>query len=223
MKDVQTYSYHARTEGDTRESIPLTDACERLQQECNALQDEDQSLDAEGLDERDALFQGLVHAHGKRLYRFIVKNIGHASDAEDLAQQAFMEAVRSYRTFKGESELSTWLYGIAMNLVRNHLSRAPHRRYQFTDDSAIAELDAATPSPEVAVEQTQRMRHLQEAMDDLPESMRTILLMVGVDELSYEAAAALLVVPVGTVRSRLSRARAALRAKLQARGMELDF
>lgn len=187
------------------------------------MQDEELSLDAQGLDERDALFQGLVQAHGQRLYRFIIKNIGHSSDAEDLAQQAFMEAVRSYRSFKGESELSTWLYGIAMNLVRNHLSRAPHRRYEFTDDSAIAELDAETLGPDMATEQKQRMQHLQQAMDDLPESMRTILLMVGVEELSYEAAAALLVVPVGTVRSRLSRARAALRAKLLARGMELDF
>ncbi len=134
-----------------------------------------------------------------------------------------MEAVRSYRSFRGESELSTWLYGIAMNLVRNHLSRAPHRRYEFTDDSAIAELAGDNLSPPQALEQTQHMRHLQVAMQELPESMRTILLMVAVDELSYEAAAALLTVPVGTVRSRLSRARTALRAKLLERGVELDF
>lgn len=173
--------------------------------------------------ERDALFQSLVQAHGKRLYYFIIKNIGNPSDAEDLAQQAFMEAVRSYSSFKGESELSTWLYGIAMNLVRNHLSRAPHRRYEFTDESSIVDLACESQLPDAAVEQAQRMQHLQRAMDDLPESMRTILLMVAVDEMSYEAAAALLTVPVGTVRSRLSRARAALRLKLQARGVELDF
>lgn len=180
-------------------------------------------MDEQSMAQRDELFHSLVQAHGTRLYRFIIKNIGNPSDAEDLAQQAFMEAVRSYRAFKGESALSTWLYGIAMNLVRNHLSRAPHRRYEFTDDSAIAELACDALSPVQALEQSQHMQHLQLAMEELPESMRAILLMVAVDELSYEAAAALLAVPVGTVRSRLSRARTALRAKLQSRGVELDF
>ncbi|MET1115634.1 MAG: sigma-70 family RNA polymerase sigma factor [Comamonas sp.] len=180
-------------------------------------------MDEQSMVQRDALFQCLVQAHGARLQRFIIKNIGNASDAQDLAQQAFLEAVRSYSSFKGQSELSTWLYGIAMNLVRNHLSRAPQRRYEFTDELALAEMAGDTPTPEQEAEQSERMRHLQLALDDLPESMRSILLMVAVEELSYEAAAALLTIPVGTVRSRLSRARAALRVKLQARGIELEF
>ena len=180
-------------------------------------------MDEQSMAQRDELFQGLVQAHGTRLYRFIIKNIGNPSDAQDLAQQAFLEAVRSYSSFKGQSELSTWLYGIAMNLVRNHLSRAPHRRYEFADESMLDEMACDALAPDEEVEQTQRMRHLQLALEDLPESMRSILLMVAVDELSYEAAAALLTVPVGTVRIRLSRARAALRVNLQARGVELDF
>ena len=180
-------------------------------------------LQGRELHERDALFRSLVEAHGARLHRFIIKNIGNSTDAEDLAQQAFMEAVRSYETFKGQSELSTWLYGIAMNLVRNHLSRAPHRRYEFTDESELAELEGDTLSPAQAAEQAQHMRHLEGAMAELPENLRDILLMVAVDELSYEDAAALLTVPVGTVRSRLSRARSALRAKLAARGVVFDF
>ena len=181
------------------------------------------ALDEQLMAQRDELFQSLVAAHGTRLYRFIIKNIGNSSDAQDLAQQAFLEAVRSYSSFRGQSELSTWLYGIAMNLVRNHLSRAPHRRYEFTDESVLSDLACNGLSPEQAIEQTERMRHLNAALEDLPESMRSILLMVAVDEMSYESAAALLTVPVGTVRSRLSRARAALRVKLQARGVELDF
>ncbi|WP_298209003.1 RNA polymerase sigma factor [Acidovorax sp.] len=173
--------------------------------------------------ERDTLFRTLVQAHGVRLHRFIIKNIGNSTDAEDLAQQAFLEAVRSYETFKGQSELSTWLYGIAMNLVRNHLSRAPHRRYEFTDEAELSELAGEELSPAQAAEVAQHMRYLQDAMAELPESMRDILMMVAVDEMSYEEAAALLTVPVGTVRSRLSRARSALRVRLQARGVELGF
>ncbi|MBS7777577.1 RNA polymerase sigma factor [Acidovorax sp. CCYZU-2555] len=180
-------------------------------------------MDEQSMAQRDELFQGLVQAHGTRLYRFIIKNIGNPSDAQDLAQQAFLEAVRSYSSFKGQSELSTWLYGIAMNLVRNHLSRAPHRRHEFADESVLEEMACDALAPDQELEQSERMRHLQLALEDLPESMRSILLMVAVDELSYEAAAALLTVPVGTVRSRLSRARASLRAKLKARGVELDF
>jgi RNA polymerase sigma-70 factor (ECF subfamily) len=180
-------------------------------------------MDEISMAQRDELFQGLVQAHGTRLYRFIIKNIGNPGDAQDLAQQAFLEAVRSYSSFKGQSELSTWLYGIAMNLVRNHLSRAPHRRYEFADESVLDDMACPALAPDEEVEQSERMRHLQLALEDLPESMRSILLMVAVDELSYEAAAALLTVPVGTVRSRLSRARAALRVKLKARGVELDF
>ena len=180
-------------------------------------------LDEQAITQRDELFHSLVQAHGARLQRFIIKNIGNASDAQDLAQQAFLEAVRSYSSFKGQSELSTWLYGIAMNLVRNHLSRAPQRRYEFTDDAMLADMAVESLAPDEEAEQAERMRHLQLALEDLPESMRSILLLVAVEEMSYESAAALLTVPVGTVRSRLSRARAALRAKLLARGIELDF
>ena len=175
------------------------------------------------VEEREELFRNLVQTHGTRLHRFIVKNIGNRDDAQDMTQQAFLEAVRSYATYKGQSELSTWLYGIAMNLVRNHLSRAPHRRFEFTDDSELAHIVSDGLMPDEATSQSQRFKHLQAAMSELPESMRDVLLMVAVDELSYEEAAVLLTVPVGTVRSRLSRARTALKEKLLARGVTLDF
>ncbi len=157
----------------------------------------------------DQLFRELVQQHSDRLQRFIIMHIGNTSDAEDLAQQAFVEAARSYQSFRGESQLSTWLYGIALNLIRNHLSRAPERRYHFVDESGLYDLPTDGASPEEAAAQTQTLRLLQESLDELPESMRTILLLVGLDDLSYEEAAALLTVPIGTVRSRLSRARAA--------------
>lgn len=173
--------------------------------------------------DRESLFRDLVQAHWNRLYRFIIKNIGHPDDAQDLTQQAFMEAARSYETFRGQSELSTWLYGIAMNLVRNHLSRAPHRRFNFTDDEALADMDSGELDPSQVLEQSQQMHHLLAAMQELPDSMRDILMLVAVEELSYEDAAVLLTVPIGTVRSRLSRARATLKTKLMARGVQLDF
>ncbi|MGY6268562.1 RNA polymerase sigma factor [Achromobacter denitrificans] len=168
------------------------------------------------------LLRDLVREHSSRLQRFIIKHIGNTSEAEDLAQQAFVEAARSYRSFRGESQLSSWLYGIALNLVRNHLSRAPERRHAFVSDSVLEELASPELQPDHALEQNQTMALLQESLDELPENMRDILLMVGLDDISYEDAAALLTVPIGTVRSRLSRARSALREKLAQKGLRLD-
>jgi RNA polymerase sigma factor (sigma-70 family) len=173
--------------------------------------------------EPDRLFRQLVAEHQDRLYRFILKNIGNASDAEDLAQQAFVEAVKGFGSFRGDSQLSTWLYGIAMNLVRNYLSRVPHRNYRFEDDEALADLDGGSATPERQVQDRQSVALLQHELDGLAPEMREVLLMVSLDGLSYEEAAALLSVPVGTVRSRVSRARSQLRQRLAAGGIDLNF
>lgn len=180
--------------------------------------------DAEGQEwdtGEEYLLHDLVREYTPRLQRFIIKHIGNTTEAEDLTQQAFVEAARSYRSFRGESQLPSWLYGIALNLVRNYLSRAPERRHDFVSDSVLAEHASGDLSPDRALEQSQTLALLQESLDELPENMRDILLMVGIDKISYEDAAALLTVPVGTVRSRLSRARAALRDKLAQKGLRL--
>lgn len=174
---------------------------------------------AEGGAEENQLFRTLVEQHSTRLFRFIIKHIGNTTEAEELTQQAFVEAVRSYRSFRGESQLSTWLYGIALNLVRNHLSRAPERRYEFMGDASLDLQEAPGPSPQEALEQRQAVRALSDALDELPEHMRELLMLVGLNDISYEEAAVLLSVPVGTVRSRLSRARSALRDRMQAKGL----
>lgn len=179
--------------------------------------------DGAGWDPGDEyLLRDLVREHSNRLQRFIIKHIGNTTEAEDLTQQAFVEAARSYRSFRGESQLSSWLYGIALNLVRNHLSRAPERRHDFVSDSVLQDQASSDLSPDRVLEQNQTMALLQESLDELPENMRDILLMVGLDDISYEEAAALLTVPIGTVRSRLSRARAALRDKMAQKGLRLD-
>ena len=190
----------------------------------DCLQAEDRDIEVQEDGQRELLFRDLVRAHWTRLHRFIIKNIGHSDDAEDLTQQAFAEAVNSYAGFQGKSELSTWLYGIAMNLVRNYLARAPHRRYDFSADAAaLDDLSSEKPSLEEELIRSEQVRALLRAMEDLPKHMREILMLVAVDELSYEDAAMLLSVPIGTVRSRLSRARNELKAKLRDRGVELEF
>ena len=173
--------------------------------------------------ERDRQFKALVAQHRQRLVRFVLRHVGHAAEAEDLAQQAFAEAARAYASFRGESQLSTWLYGIAMNLVRNHLSRSPQRLYRFEDQSALDATAGAGPDPEQQYAMSQLVRVLQAELDELMPEMREVLLLVALDDMPYEDAATLLAVPVGTVRSRVSRARAHLRRGFAARGAALPF
>jgi RNA polymerase sigma factor (sigma-70 family) len=161
----------------------------------------------------DKLFRQLVNDHQKRLYRFVLKRIGNGSDAEDLTQQAFVEAAAAVESFRGDSECSTWLYGIAMNLVKNYLSRSPHRRYTFVTEDWLEGMAALQPDPCEQLMHSQSIIALQREIDDLPQEMREVLLLVALDEMSYEEAALLLTIPVGTVRSRLSRARQTLRVR----------
>jgi RNA polymerase sigma-70 factor (ECF subfamily) len=171
----------------------------------------------------ELVFRELVTQHKERLYRFVLKHIGHSTEAEDLAQQAFVEAARTFETFRGESQLSTWLYGIAMNLVRNHLSRAPQRLYRFEDESALDDTASDMADPCEHLEMTQMVRLLDNELAELMPEMREVLLLVALDDMSYEEAAELLSVPIGTVRSRVSRARAQLRRRFEAAGAALPF
>ena len=170
-----------------------------------------------------ALFKQLVHDHRERLYRFILKNIGQSSDAEELTQQAFVEAARSFSTYRGDSALSTWIYGIAMNLTRNYLSRSPHRKYDFVDDEVLETLPTGAADPSEVLASQQTLAALQSELAELPAEIREVLLLVALDEVSYEDAAVMLAIPVGTVRSRVSRARARLRQRLGEAGIELGF
>lgn len=171
----------------------------------------------------DAVFRALVAQHRERLVRFVLRHVGHVHDAEDLAQQAFAEAARTYASFRGESQLSTWLYGIAMNLVRHHRMRGLRRALLDEGDEALALLPCERPSPDVCCDHGQLLRHLQAELEALMPEMREVLLLVALDELSYEQAAARLALPVGTVRSRVSRARSQLRRRMQTRGAVLPF
>ncbi|MBC05442.1 sigma-70 family RNA polymerase sigma factor [Thalassospira sp.] len=148
------------------------------------------------------------------LYHFVLKHIGNPTDAQDLTQQALTEAYRSLAKFKGESELATWLFGIAMNIVRNFIQRSPHKKYNFVSE------DALTYHPHESVGQDEQiafekvMRDLDAELKNLPDELRNMIMMVAVDGLTYDEVATMLSVPIGTVRSRLSRVRATLKEKM---------
>jgi RNA polymerase sigma factor (sigma-70 family) len=151
-------------------------------------------------------FGMLVKEYRKPLYRFVLRNVGNPADAEDIAQQTFVEAYRAMSTFRGESELSTWLYGIAMNLVRNYLNRAPHRVRKYEADDVLEGVADSTDGPEKLIQRMQLMTRLWGEIGELSADLKRIFLLVAIEGWSYEQAADLLDIPF--------RAREAIKARL---------
>jgi RNA polymerase sigma factor (sigma-70 family) len=182
------------------------------------------TLDANDPSACEDLFRQLVAQHQSRLYRFISKYVDHPDDAADIAQQAFAEAARTIATFRGDSKLSTWLFGIAMNMVRNYLSRAPHRIHKFETDESLAGLMSSDIDPGEHVAQREMLQLVIDAIKQhLPTEMREVLMLVAIDEISYQDVATMLRIPLGTVRSRVSRARAVLRAHFERTGVAVSY
>ena len=163
--------------------------------------------------------ESLLVRNRDRLQRFILKNIKYNDVAEDLFQNTCVEATRAYHNFRGESAPSTWLFGIARNIIRNHVHRSPTYRYNFVDTEALSNTPCDENNPEQAVEHKEHISQVDVSVGNLPPKLSEVLKMV-VSEHSYEDIAARLGISVGTVRSRLSRARTQLKRKMGSRSLE---
>jgi RNA polymerase sigma-70 factor (ECF subfamily) len=168
--------------------------------------------------DKEKLFRDVVREYGSSLYYFVLQRVGHPDDAAEIAQQAFAEAACSLTSYRGEAELSTWIFGIATNLTRNYISRAPQRRHRFETDEILEGCESLELQPCENLSQRQGLKLVSEAMNMMSPEMAQALTMIAIDELSYEEAALELDVPVGTVRSRVSRARGAVRQHLRSAG-----
>ncbi len=159
-------------------------------------------------------FTALVSDNQQRIFRFILKQVGNRADAEELTQEVFLAAYRGYESFRGECLPSTWLAGIAVNIVRNFLRRNSIRRSNTISDEVL-EFLPTTGDPMTDLESRRRMESLNAAFFRLPDDSREVLVCVAMEGLSYEQTSVLLELPIGTVRSRLSRARERLKAELE--------
>ena len=110
-----------------------------------------------------------------------------------------------------------------MNMVRNYLSRALHRVHKFETDDSLIGIAFAELDPSDSLSQRELLVMAEKAFSDLPIEMSEVLGLVAVDEISYQDAAEILCIPLGTVRSRVSRARAVLRAQFEQAGVKLQF
>jgi RNA polymerase sigma-70 factor (ECF subfamily) len=165
-----------------------------------------------------AAFGQLVGLYQDRLYNSLLRVVGSAEDAGDIVQDAFVQAYVKLDTFRGSSAFYTWLYRIAFNLAMSHARRG--RKTTSLDDmksSMGSEAVDGQPPPEASMEQREQVEMVHAALAELSTEYRTILVLREIDGCRYEEIAKILDMPVGTVRSRLFRARLALREELAPR------
>lgn len=159
-------------------------------------------------------FEELVVAHQHRVFGVAVRMLGNAAEAEDVAQETFLRAHRAVATFRGEAKLSTWLYGIASRLCLNRLG-AGERRLARGGETELGRLAEPTADPAADLERGEVEQALHRAIAELPDDRRVVVVLRDLEGLSYEEIAAALNLELGTVRSRLHRARMDLKDKLE--------
>jgi RNA polymerase sigma-70 factor (ECF subfamily) len=159
-------------------------------------------------------FEELVAIYQHRVYGVALRMLADAAEAEDVAQEVFVRAYRSVARFRGESRLMTWLYAITARLCLNRLG-ASERRRPRQGEEALVRLASAEPGPAARAARAELEQALERAIAELPADRRIVVVLRDLEGLSYEEIAESLDLEPGTVRSRLHRARADLRDKLE--------
>jgi RNA polymerase sigma-70 factor (ECF subfamily) len=163
-------------------------------------------------------FEALVRRHERRVFRLLFRMLGNREEAEDVAQETFLNLHRHGRRFRRESRFSTFLYRVAANAALNRrrsLGRERSRMDALASRQAAGESLPAFPrDPEGAAEHREESRRVQEAISTLPERLRLPLVLFDIEGLAYSEISRVAGIPEGTVKSRIHRARQALRQEL---------
>ena len=157
-------------------------------------------------------FGALVEQYRDNVYRLAYRMCGNAYDADEAAQEAFVAAWRALPNFRGDAKFSTWLYRLTTNAAIDVMRR--EKRHQTVGDGEMIEVADDADSPQETVERTEQQEAVQEALATLSEEYREVLLLRYMEELDYAEIAEVLQLPSGTVKSRINRAKAALKAAL---------
>ena len=158
-------------------------------------------------------FEELVIAYQHRVFGVALRMLRNRGEAEEIAQEVFLRVHRAVGNFRGEAKLSTWLYAITSRLCLNRLASG-ERRMAREGEESLERLRADT-DPAAHAERGELEAALQRAITELPEERRVVVVLRDFEGLSYEEIAAALDLPLGTVRSRLHRARTDLKEKLE--------
>ncbi|MGL4555194.1 MAG: RNA polymerase sigma factor [Gemmataceae bacterium] len=180
---------------------------------------DDQQLIAECLQGRTAAFGELVRRYQDRLYNTVYRMVHSTEDTQDVVQESFLHAYQALESFKGDAQFFTWLCRIAMNaaISLRRKRRAVVRIEAGADGEAVLdppdESEAADPGH--GINRAEQGRRIHRALGRLSAEHRSVLVMKDMEGLKYDQMAEVLGVPIGTVRSRLHRARLELRAILE--------
>jgi len=165
-------------------------------------------------------FDMLVIKYQHKIIQLVNRYVKDPSESQDVAQEAFIKAYRALGSFRGDSAFYTWLYRIAINTAKNHLVARSRRSAQYEVDIHDAEQIENAPqlhgmeTPEGLLANEEIITALKSAIDNLPEEMRMAITLREFEGMSYEEIATAMDCPVGTVRSRIFRAREAIDNKL---------
>lgn len=166
-------------------------------------------------------FAVLVDRYQDRIYGTVLNYVSNPDDAVDITQESFVKAYSNLRSFNASSAFYTWIYRIAVNTAIDFLRRQRSRVADSLDDHKFVEVGfepaSKDPSadPEKVLARTEQRRALRKAIGSLSDKLRSVVVLHDVEGLSQEEVADILRVPVGTVKSRVSRARAELRYMLR--------
>lgn len=165
---------------------------------------------------KSAAFGQLVQRYQDRLYNTMVHVVGHQEDARDVVQEAFVQAFLKLDSFRQESAFYTWLYRIAFHLAANRARRRhPTLSVEQVRETCNQEPLDRQAGPVERLEQEECQRQVRQAIASLDEEYRAVLVLREMDGCCYEEIAQMLELPIGTVRSRLHRARLQLREQLK--------
>ena len=166
-------------------------------------------------------FDLLVLKYQQKILNLIMRYVRDQTEALDVSQEAFVKAYRALPGFRGESAFYTWLYRIAINTAKNYLVALQRKPVEYELDAQDPEYAERNPhlrdeeNPEGLAMQEQLRETLEKAIAELPEELRTAIMLREIEGLSYEEIAAAMDCPVGTVRSRIFRAREAIEVAIR--------
>ncbi len=170
--------------------------------------DPDLELVEQSLSGDTEAFRELILKYQEQVYRVVLRQVRNDAIARDLAQECFLKVFRHLSTFRFEASFKTWLLKVSMNVVRTHFASRSYREQLQTSSLASQDEEVAQPADSLDLDALQQ---LSDAIASLPTELREIIVLCGVEQYTYEEAAVVLEIPVGTVRSRLHRARMKLR------------
>lgn len=156
----------------------------------------------------------LVLRYQHKVCDIAYKYVNNYVDANDIAQESFIRAYRALANFRGESSFYTWLYRIVSNTAKSYLEQNQKHRYsvdvddpEFDSQQDVKGLLISNDSPDALLESDELHKIVSQAMGDLPEDLKRAIVLREVEEMSYEDIASIMDTPIGTVRSRIFRAR----------------